>query len=404
MATSFSAHGKRSYVAIKKEATAGTAVIPTNFVYVEDESLKSMFKSEVVPVSANSRSENYFLVAGENEAPTGDLTIPIQADTIGYFLAAMMGAPATTGPTDTTAYTHAFTSGSSGTIGTCTIEVGNSDAGYARRYCGARVGGLRVSQKSNVWYATLTPMARYSFVNAVVVGSMLAGATTCELDTNSGLAVGDVIKLGFLTANEENATLLTVNANGTTVTFNATSNTHADGVMVVLANRTPSYSTATPQYQWMGGTTTKYGTTLGGVAAATRFRNFNLEFAQKLVPEYNPSGTTDFSRYPRQIHVSTYGGTASFAIPHEDLTFQNYFRKRTDIALEMVTTGSVVTGASTAVDTLKFQIPKFRITDDPIPLGGNDIVSEQIQGMFQYSTSDAFDLKVTLINAIASYA
>lgn len=400
MPTSFYASKKRGYIAIKQEATPAVAVKPTHFCYLYDESVKTDYKSEVVDVAAGLRTENYAMVAAENTAPGGGISLPIQADTIGYFLASAMGNPTITGPTDS-AYEATFVSGADGNIPTASVEIGNKDAKYARRYCGSVFGGMNFGQKANAWSADFTMMSRYAFVLARVVGAHSAGAVTTELDTNHGLVVGDKIKLGFLTANEEEVTLTSVNVNGTTVGHLATSNSHADAVPVVLSPATTSYSTATPQYQWIGGTTTMFGEDLGSATALARFKDFSLSINQKLEPEYAPNGTTDFSRYPTDIFVDTYGSTTSFNVTHKDVTFLDYMRTRTDVAVDVTTTGNLIGAASR--DTFQIQVPKLRMNSDTPALAGSGISTESITGQNQHSLSESCDVKIVLTNALANY-
>ena len=398
---SFYASGKRGHGFIGKETVSGTAVIPSHSFYLETEGVTSPFENETVPVAADSRAEEYFVVPGKNAAPSGPITMPIQADTFGYFLTGMFGLPVTSGPSDS-AYAHAWTSNNSGNIPTYTVDLGNGDAKYARRYVGAHFGGLTANQKSNVHYAQLQLMARYSFVTATLAANLSVGATTANLDTNYGLVVGDVFKLGFGTANEEAVTLTSVNANGIGIGFAAIATSKTAGDYCVLASRTPSYSTATPQFPWIGGTTTSIGATLGTVASVARFNEFTLNFNQKLEPEHAPGGTTDFSRYPVDILVSSYSASASWSWLHKDVVYLDAMRQRTRLALDITATGNLI--GATSRDTLRYQIPKLVLDPSGAPLGGADIVREQHSGRAQYSQTDSFDVKVLMTNAVASYA
>lgn len=399
--STFYASGKRGYGAIKKETTPGVPVIPTNFFYLESEGVTSPFENETVAVAADSRAEEYFVVAGKNAAPAGQITMPIQADTFGYFLTGMFGLP-TTGSVSDSSYTHAWTSNNSGNIPTYSVDLGNGDAKYARRYVGSHFGGLTANQKSNVHYAQLQLMARYSFVTATLQANLSIGATTAVLDTNYGLVVGDVFKLGFGTATQETVTLTSVNVNGVGIGFDAIASAKTAGDYCVLSNRTPSYSTATPQFPWIGGTTTSIGGTLGTVASVARFNEFTLNFNQKLEPEHAPGGTTDLSRYPVDILVSSYAASASWAWLHKDVVYLDAMRQRTRLALDITATGNLI--GTSSRDTLRYQIPKLVLDPSGAPLGGADIVREQHSGRAQYSSSDSFDVKVLLTNAISTYA
>jgi hypothetical protein len=397
---SFYASGKRGYGLIKRETTAGTPVRPTQAFYLQTEDVMSPFENENVDVAADSRAENYFIAPGKNAAPAGSITMPIQPDTFGFFLAGMFGTPTTSALTDS-AYTHQFTSNNSGNIPTFTVELGNGDATYARRYIGCRFGGLQITQKGNTHYAQLQLMCRYSFVSARLTAAILAGATTAELDTNYGLVIGDTFKLGFGTDDVETVTLTAVNANGTTIEFAATSNAHDADDYCVLASRTPSYATATPHMSWIGGTTTKIGNTLGTAAAVARFNEFSLNFDQKLEADYAPNGDSDFSRYPVDIMVSSYAASVAWSWVHRDVEYLDAMRKRKRLAIDVTVTGDAI--GVTSKNTLRIEAPKLVLDPSGAPLGGSDIVRERHSGRLQYSASDGFDVRLTLVNAVATH-
>lgn len=397
---SFYASGKRGYGAIKREAVAGSPERPTTFFYFETEDVISPFENENVPVAADSRAENYFIAPGKNAAPAGSITMPIQPDTFGNFLAGMFGTPVTVGPVDG-AYTHEFTSNNAGSIPTFTVELGNGDAKYARRYVGCRFGGLQLSQKANQQYAQLQLMCRYSFVTARLQGALIVGATTATLDTNHGLVVGDFLKLGFGTANEEQVTLTSVDADGQTIGFAATANAHDLRDVCVLASRTPAYSTATPHISWIGGTTTKIGDDLASAVAVARFNEFSLNFNQKLEPDYAPNGDSDFSRYPVDIMVSSYDASVAWSWVHRDVEYLDAMRERKRLALDITSTGALI--GATSRDTLRIEAPKLVLDPAGAPLGGPDIVRERHSGRLQHSAEDGFDVRLTLVNAVATH-
>lgn len=399
-ATSTYSYGKRAYGAIIKEAVAGTPLKPTNYFYFENAGLMTGFRSEIVSPAANTRNLNYFTASGVNDAPTGPITMQLQAASLPFFLTGSFGAPTTSGPVDAL-YTHYWTSSASSSIPTYTLDLGDVDGGYAFRYVGCRFGNIRFSQKNNVWYVDVTPMARYSFTTAELTANVLALAVSIELDSNYGLTTSDSLVLGYGTANEETVTIASVNVNGTTVGISAAANTHSSGDICVIKNSSPSYSTATNLFSWIGGTTTGIGTTLAGVATQALLEDFTLDLGLALEPRFAPNGTTDYSKYPVEIAVKGYAAKATTKFYHRGFSYLEYLRKRTDIAFDITTTGNLVGTASR--DTVELQIPKFRIDPYGIAPGGDNILEEGLTGNCTYSATSGFDVKIFVKNATASY-
>ena len=399
-ATSTYSFGKRTYGAIIKEATAGTPLKPTNYFYYESAGLMTPFRSEIISPAANTRNMNYFTASGVNDAPTGPISMQLQATSLGHFLSGAFGTPVTTGAVDSL-YTHTFTSSASSSIPSYTIDIGNGDNTSVFRYVGCRFGSIRFSQKQNVWFVDVTPMARYSFTTATITSNISPTDVTMELDSNKGLTTSDSLLLGYGTANEETVTIASVNVNGTTVGISAAASAHNAGDIVVIKSSTPSYVTSTNLFTYVGGTTTGVGTTLAGVSAQALLEDFTLDLNLALEPRFAPNGTTDFSKYPVEIAVKGYTATASTKFYHKSFTYLEYLRKRTDIAFDVATTGNLV--GATSRDTVQLQIPKFRIDPYGLQTGSDAILEETINGNCTYSASDGFDVKIILKNATASY-
>ena len=95
----------RSYVGIAKEATKGTAVAATDFIPVAKDSLKpvNIYDPLFDQGLRGSNTMNYNYIQGRSRS-TFDFGGAVFADTIGYSLAGIMGAVATTGAS--APYTH----------------------------------------------------------------------------------------------------------------------------------------------------------------------------------------------------------------------------------------------------------------------------------------------------------
>lgn len=395
-------YSKKGYGAVAKESSPGVPVKPTNYFKYESESLSTGFKSESLGLVENTRNMNPTVVDGTNDAPTGQLSMPIQANPSIYFLAAAFGEPTPAVVETSLAWKWVFTSSDSADIPTLTIDIGNTDFGTARRYCGVRNGSVKWLQKNNVWYMEVTPMARYSFITAEVTAAAIATDTALILDTTHGLTTADTIIAGLGSAHEEELTISAVNVNGTTLTTSAMAHPHSVGEIIAIKASTPSYDTSTLGFAWIGGTTTKIGATLGTAAEMQLFEDFSVDMSQGLEPFHAAAGDSEFARYPQDVFVKGYGAKATTKFPSKNLTYQNYLRTRTDLAFDLSATGRFVEGSTATKDKIEVEVSKFRM--DPYALNntGDEIIRENISGMCQVSDDDGFDVRFSITNGIGT--
>jgi hypothetical protein len=112
----------RSYLGIAKEATKGTAVAPTDFIPVAKDSLKPQDMVDALYDQGlrGSNVLNYNYIPGRKHS-TLDFGGAVFADTVGYGLAGIMGACATTGAS--APFTHTISLLNSLTAGTDTQPI-----------------------------------------------------------------------------------------------------------------------------------------------------------------------------------------------------------------------------------------------------------------------------------------
>lgn len=112
----------RSYIGIAKEVTKGTIVAPTDFIPVAKDSLKPQDMVDALYDQGlrGSNVLNYNYIPGRKHS-TFDFGGAVFADTIGYSLAGIMGAVATTGAS--APYTHTISLLNSLTSGTDTQPI-----------------------------------------------------------------------------------------------------------------------------------------------------------------------------------------------------------------------------------------------------------------------------------------
>lgn len=256
---SSSSYSRLGYAALKVETTENVAVKPNTFVPIMKEDIVPKYDVSIsMPIAAN-RTLNLHGVPNAIPAPSGKVSVNVEAKTFGHFLKGVYGTVSTgrwmptssvvgtfvvgetvTGGTSgktaviiaissegdyllTAAFSGAFTTGETITGGTsgATAVIGITsntvyghqfvapqtslptytvEFGYlneAVRLTGARFHEITVNQKDNIITAdiTLTGRAEYKHAYITAITTAGAGAKTINCDQTTGLVVGDLVKL-----------------------------------------------------------------------------------------------------------------------------------------------------------------------------------------------------------------
>lgn len=397
------AYGKRAYAALKKETTAGTAVKPDVYFEMMEESINPNYENNYLAPAANTRSKMYRAVIGKNGPPTGSMKVPVQARTIGYFLTGIYGAPTTTGPTDTSAYTHSFSETATGTIPTYTLDFGYTDLSYVHRLYGVRYGNLKFGFEDNTLMADMDVQALGMFTVAQVTTTASSG-TALVISSNKGITTDDTITVSYGDGtNSADYAVSAVNVDGVTLTLGAaiSGKTHTAGDRVVIKTSTPSYTLGST-FTGIGGTQFAIGTTLAGVANADA-EDFTFEMAQELEARHALTGIAESDRWPVANLVKGYEAKCSFNWYHSDPKWVNYLRARSQLAVKLVSTGTGLAGAATVYDTLTVNLPNLRLNSFRPPIGSDDIIQEDIEATAVYDTSAGYVSNIVLVNAVSAY-
>lgn len=395
------AYGKRAYASLKKETASGTAVTPNVPFEFFEESINPNYENNYLAPAANIRSKMYRAVIGKNGPPTGTIKIPVQAKTIGYFLTGTYGSPSTSAPADTTAYTHTFTETATGTIPTYTIDFGYTDLSYVNRFYGVRFGNMRTMFEDNTLMAEFDVQAIGAFTVTQVTTTASSG-TALVVASTAGLVTGETITVSYADTTNSADYTITVNSE-TSLTLGSaiTGKTHTAGDRVVLKTQTPSYSVGST-FTGVGGTQFAIGLTLGTVANADA-EDFTFEFAQELEARHALTGTAESDRWPVANLVKGYEAKASFKWYHSDPKWVNYLRARSQLAVQVTSTGTVLAGAATVYDSIRFDLANLRINSFRPPIGSDDIIEDEIEATAVYDSSNAFVSRVVLVNNVSSY-
>ncbi|MCK9601991.1 MAG: hypothetical protein M0R06_23300, partial [Sphaerochaeta sp.] len=218
--------GETGYLAVKPQASALVAVLPTTFIPLQSESV--VLNPNLTP---DRRMKG---VAWESDdllrgalTVAGDIVALADVEALGHLLNMTYAKGVTTGDA-VDGYTHPFTPGEGDYY---TLEFGMGD--YARRVYGAKGATLAIANDDGRLQATVGIVAMGQFVSGALLDALAGAVTSLEFDDSEvknpayGLAIGDVLVIG--------STEITItNITGNVISFGSTSITASAGDPVYL--------------------------------------------------------------------------------------------------------------------------------------------------------------------------
>lgn len=384
-----------SYLAIKPEATAGVAVVPTIFVPLVSESVKTVVNHTPDRRMVGIDWKATGILRG-NRSHEGDLVVLADPSTMGHLLNMVMTKGSTTGSSPT--YTHPFTVG---TPKSYTIEIKKGT--YAQRYFGVLADQIKFDFSDGQLQATIAIKAMGQ-VGVMSLGVAASGSvTTLTLDDeydiapNRGLVVGDVIKIGATSL-----TLTSVNADGITIGFASTSVTASVGDPIVLLPQTASIASLTDPF-YMGNILAGFGvdataaaTAAGAVATATPLYDLSLTIKNNL---FSQNGTS--RRDPVVILQGTKEAQVAIKQLFSSAVQRQKFQDRVKQALVLVFLGKYTNTGMTAQEklTLTFNNVKLITGENAIKVGEFIMDDQQYESLYDGGDSQA--MLASLINSSA---
>jgi hypothetical protein len=396
------AYARQGYLALKKETTAGTAVYPNVFVELLSETITSPKPLIASSPVYGSTVKNLRPNRGMFDAPTGEITIEVEPNTLGYILTGVMGPPSTTGPTDTTAYTHVFTQPyTTAAHPTFTVDICMGSDDFVRRYMGCKFSNLKFEIQDNVWTATFTVTAMSAFESTRVKTTVSSG-TTLALYQTSGLTTSDTIIVSPQHANRVERTVASVDSELQVTVGSAFAEAHtADTDEITIKKQSPSF-TQLRKLTWVGDSTYKVASAIGSVALRDA-ETFTATINREVEARHAANGINEIDRYPTAILDKGVEASATVGYYWTDEQQMDQHTFGSQQAIEVEATGDLA-GAASTYSSLKLQLPDVRNMKSPTPnLSADDLLQEDLELTAFYDTSAAYLVKVTVINKVASY-
>lgn len=392
----------KSYLAVKPQAAATTPIIPTNFIPLISESIRvnPNYIADRRMKGLDWKSDD---ILKGTKTIEGDIVIHGDPDCLGHLLNMTYLKGTTTGDA-AVGYTHPFTPGEGDFY---SIEI--SRGVFAQRIFGARGDNLKLEFQDNKLVVTASIKALGQFYTASV-GVALAGASTSlifstdsDLRPADGLCVGDVLRIVETAGTTVDVTLLTVNADGKTVTFVSTPITAAVGQPVYLLAQTPSYANIKEPFY--------FGNTLVGVAltsaladtaaaakaTATPCYNLTTNFKNNLLSA-SASGSTGPSVIMNQVKEADLDISRLFETPVQWQRWIEYVKQ----AVTFITTGRFIKSDLSTSEKLTVKYHKIKLASEEQPLDVGQYIFDKQKFDALYDSGAAKTIEIELVNRTAA--
>lgn len=383
------------YLAIGKESTKGTAVIPSVFVpYYSENVTTKVNLDEDMPIMGHSLARHRTLQGQRSH--TGSITVLAEPNTSAHFFNMLLTKTSTTGSDP---YTHTFQLSSSTAPSSYTVDIQKGN--IVSRYFGVEASKIDIDFDENKMTLTIDVSALGSFLVREVASISGSGPYTITLKTNydpsptRGLVVGDTmrgIKTNFSTVDFTVATIV----NDTQLTTSQNVSSLANGDLIYLRSATPSYNLRDP-FLWSN-TEFRFGDTASSAISASQTR---LEKGSKwtVIHEFEEEeGAMRSGGFDPAALLRTTGDV-------EVSIKQVFSSSQFSLNRYLANLGrSVVVRHFSEDKTLELRVTinRFKFLEYPIETEAGDIIYVEAKAVPEYHTGDGQGFDVKVVNKIAT--
>lgn len=388
-------YGKRGYLGLRKEATAGTAVYPNVFAEFLETTLPYPWTQSKTNAVQGNRSINTRTYSGAYEPAEIEISLPAEPYISGHLLNGCFGDETVSTISANVSYQHDYQPQNAQDTYTVDFAIGGED--YVTRYFGCRISKLALAINDNRADWTVSLMAQRWFSNARLTAAANSG-TTLTVDQTSGLTTSDTIQV--LDADNQDTVLATYTISAipsettiTTVETIAVSLAIGDNV-VIKRNSSVSYTSLGSEYIWTGGAEVSIGTStnpVDNVTATTDVTNFSCEFTNNLEGENAAGGSDIVDRMPSRINLLGFD-VSDFTLTHlhANPDFIDALRSKDQLGIRVKFLGDALAANSAVAASLTVESDgagTLSITADTAGEAGNDLNLTIIQGSSTLSAS-----------------
>lgn len=391
-----------AYLAIKPEATAGVAVVPTVMVPLVSESIQTVVNHTPDQRMKGISWKSNDLLRGFR-SHEGEVVVLGDPDTLGHFLNMVFSKSGTTGDA-TDGYTHTFIAPTPSALpDTYTIEIKKGD--HAVRYFGVRIDELKLEFNDGQLQITASIKALGCFQSANL-GVTTSGAVTSivlddeyDIAPNRGLAVGDIIDVDGVSV-----TLTSVNSNGIGLGFSSLTIGKSAGVKIYLKPLTVSFATLQDPF-YFGNLIAGFGadestaTTNATQASSTPIYDLSITIKTNLFSQ-NGSNRIDPVLIAPRLPEAQIECKQLFA----DTTQLNKWLNRSKQAITFKFLGKYIKSDFTTQETFTLKFHNVKLLENGQPLNVGEFIMDEQTFEALYDNTDAKALTCTLLNRTAGTA
>lgn len=390
--------GQKGYLGLALEATANTAVTPTDWIPYATESMTTDINLDEDTTASGIYAHTYQALQGQR-THTGTIEVLAEPNTAAK-LANMLGnvgASTGAGP-----YTWPFTFTGATNSYTLDISIGNQQV---KRFTGCMISKLGIKFDKNVMHFVLEFSALRSFQLRTLSGTPTGtGPYTIALDTTydpsptTGLVVGDLLQVQNHTTNATSNITVASIVDGTHITTTTNVTTFGSGDYLYLRPATPSLSAlvATP-FLWAK-TNFCFGSTAAAALAATA-TPCEQGSSYEIVHSFNDN--------KGELRSGSFDPASLVRVPPQPtIKIKKFFASESDLAAWLNITKQALVVRHYAGSTNQYE---FRVTFNhlklkayPIKTEANKVIYVEIEYIAQWDTSDAQQVGITVINNISS--
>lgn len=390
--------GNLGYAAFATEVTPGTAVTPSAFTLLSDETVTTNYNLEDQDPVFGYPAATYQVLAGQRDHK-GDITIVGEPNTAAQLVDMLLTKGSVTGAGP---YTYPFTLNGSTKPNSKTLDL--STGNVVKRFVGVQASKLSMSQSKNQIMLKASVSALGSFQGGLIASVTGAGPYTVVFDTTydtnptGKLAVGDLIRFYHQsTGATVDATIATI-ASASSITTTTNPSPATTGDMVYLRPQSPSFTLLTP-FLWSN-TQFCFGSTASAALSAAQTRleqgsTWEVDYAFESDSGSMRSGSPDPASLIRMLGSANLNIKKFFDTPDDVMLFNNLTKSACVVRM--------YAGSSNQYE-LRVTLNHL-VTDDPLPkIKAKAVNYSDIKYKTQYDTSDSQPFDIKVINGLASLA
>lgn len=395
------ASSRNGYLALKKEATRGTVVKPTNFLRYKGGGIN--FDQEIIANNPIQNVRHNAINAVKGKVTTdGEYTVDFDLREIGYWLYGVMGGVAVVNAAPL--YTHTFSQAKklpSFSVEQCKGDPTDTEQEVSRSW-GVMFDSLELSASDNIIEGKVGVKAYGIFLKTNAKANIAIGApSSIDVDATAGLVATDAIKVvetkGGLATESTTVTAIT-DTDTLTATIVGAHALSTTAPKIELAAQSPSFSVA-PLTASFANVKFQFGDdlTLAASGVSENIENWTFSYENGLEERYGSN-----SNSPSRIAEKGTKATLKFSQMFETKTLRdNYLDKARKACIMTITIDDIITGTTKFSATFKFN--DLRFTSSKMDTGSDEVFVVELESEVFYNQTDGKALEVVLATSVADY-